>query len=133
MADVEDRFITTWETTSPGDSITIPVGGAAGSYTVDWGDGSVTVHEGDATHTYDTPGTYTVQVSGDFTRIFLGDDNRGATMLRSIDQWGAIQWTTMESAFAGASGMAYKATDAPDPLRRHRHVVHVLWRHLLQR
>ena len=111
----EDRFVTTWETASPGDSITIPVGGATGTYTVDWGDGTVTVQaRGDATHVYDAPGKYIVQVSGDFTRISLGDDPRGASMLRSIDQWGSIKWTTMESAFEGATHMEYRATDAPD-------------------
>ncbi|MYI52124.1 MAG: BspA family leucine-rich repeat surface protein [Cenarchaeum sp. SB0673_bin_9] len=114
MADVEDRFITTWEIMHSGDFITIPVGGATGSYIVDWGDGVVTMHEGDAMHVYDAPGTYTVQVSGDFTRISLGDDPVSASMLRSIDQWGAIQWTSMKSAFEGASNMVYNATDIPD-------------------
>ena len=70
-------FITTWETTTPGESITIPVGGATGTYTVDWGDGSTTTHEGDATHEYDSPGTYTVQISGDFTRIYLNGSYKG--------------------------------------------------------
>ena len=114
MDDVEDRFIATWETTSHRNTITIPVGGAISRYTVDWGDGTVTVHENDAKHSYDTPGTYTVQVSGNFTRISLGDDPRAASALRSIDQWGATRWATMESAFEGANNMAYRATDAPD-------------------
>ena len=114
MVDVEDRFITTWEIMHSGDFIIIPVGGATGSYIVDWGDGVVTMHEGDAMHVYDAPGTYTVQVSGDFTRISLGDDPVSASMLRSIDQWGAIQWTSMKSAFEGASNMVYNATDIPD-------------------
>ena len=114
MDDVEDRFIATWETTSHRNTITIPVGGATSRYTVDWGDGTVTAHENDAKHSYDTPGTYTVQVSGNFTRISLGDDPRAASALRSIDQWGATRWATMESAFEGANNMAYRATDAPD-------------------
>ena len=111
----EDRFVTTWEAASAGESITIPVGGAAGGYAVDWGDGHVTAHLGDATHAYDSPGNYTVQVYGDFERIHLGGgtpDN--AAKLRSIDQWGATEWTTMEAAFEGASNMVYAATDAPD-------------------
>ena len=34
-------FVTTWRTASPNESITIPVGGSTGAYTVDWGDGTV--------------------------------------------------------------------------------------------
>ena len=37
-----------------------------------------------------------------------------ASRLRSIDQWGDISWTTMESAFLDAGNMTYNATDAPD-------------------
>ena len=35
-------FVTTWKTTTPDESIEIPVGGASGQYTVDWGDGTTT-------------------------------------------------------------------------------------------
>ncbi len=75
-------FVTTWETTATGESITIPVGGAEGAYAVDWGDGSSTEHSGDATHAYGSPGTYTVKVTGDFARIYLGGDPGNAAKLR---------------------------------------------------
>ena len=108
-------FVTTWETTATGESITIPVGGATGSYTVDWGDGSTpTTHTSDATHAYATTGTHTVRISGDFTRIHLGGDFTNAAKLRSIDQWGDTAWSTMAWAFEGASRMTYTATDVPN-------------------
>ncbi len=107
-------FVTTWETKLPGEYIRIPVDGATGTYTVDWGDGTSTVHRGDAAHAYDTPGTYRVSISGDFTRIYMGGDPDNAAKLVSIDQWGTAKWTTMESAFRKASNMVYNATDAPD-------------------
>ncbi len=110
----ESRFVTTWQTTIPGESISIPVGGATGTYTVDWGDGNASMHSGDALHAYSAPGTYTVQISGDFTRISLGDDPNNAAKLRSIEQWGTAGWTSMQSAFKGAANMAYGATDTPD-------------------
>ena len=114
-SDATDRpFITSWETTAAGESIVIPVGNATGTYTVDWGDGNITTHAEDATHTYDTPGTHTVKISGDFTIIRLGDNGTNAAKLQSIDQWGTIQWDTMEYAFRGASSMIYNATDTPD-------------------
>ena len=107
-------FVTTWQTTSAGETIAIPVGNAAGNYTVHWGDGSVTTHTSDATHTYAAAGNHTVRISGDFTRIYLVDDSDNAAKLVSIDQWGDVQWKTMNGAFYRASNMIYNATDAPD-------------------
>ena len=107
-------FVTTWRMTTDGESITIPVGGATGTYTIDWGDGSTSTDvTGDQTHTYGTAGTYTVGISGDFTRIYLNGD-ANAAKLQSIDQWGDIRWESMEFAFKGASSMAYRAADSPD-------------------
>ena len=106
-------FVTTWRTASPNESITIPVGGSTGAYTVDWGDGTVTSVTGDASHAYADPGEHQVVISGDFTRIYLiGSPN--AEKLQSIDQWGDIQWESMNLAFGGATNMVYRATDVPD-------------------
>ena len=107
-------FATTWKTTSAGETITIPVGNAAGNYTVHWGDGSVTTHRSDATHAYAAAGNHTVRISGDFTRIYLADDPDNAAKLVSIDQWGDVRWESMNGAFRGASNMIYNATDVPD-------------------
>ena len=106
-------FVTTWRTASPNESITIPVGGSTGAYTVDWGDGTVVNVTGDASHAYASPGEYQVVISGDFTRIHL-IDVYNAQKLQSIDQWGDIQWESMNSAFGGATNMVYRATDVPD-------------------
>ena len=107
-------FTTTW-TVGAGDSITIPVGGSATAYDIDWGDGTVDVDStGDQTHTYDAAGNYTVRIWGGFERIYLNGDAGNAPKMASIDSWGDTQWTSMESAFAGASNMAYLATDTPD-------------------
>ena len=107
-------FITIWQTTSPSESITIPVGGVSGTYTIEWGDG--TIHagvSGDQTHLYDAPGNYTVRIYGDFTRLYLNNDDNARKLL-SIEQWGDIEWISMNSAFKGASNMKYNAADAPD-------------------
>ena len=93
-------FVTTWRTTASNQSITIP---ASGTYTIDWGDG--TVEEGVSgrqPHRYDSAGTYTVRISDAITRFHLA--GRGvAPKLVSIDQWGTAQWTSMWEAFWGAS------------------------------
>ena len=106
-------FVTTWRTASPNESITIPVGGSTGAYTVDWGDGTVTGVTGDASHAYASPGEYQVVISGDFTRIYL-NGRPNAEKLQSIDQWGGTQWESMNLAFGEATNMVYRATDIPD-------------------
>ena len=105
-------FVTTWQTTDPNEEITIP---GTGTYAVSWGDGSsITNASGHASHTYETPGTHTVSITGGLERINLGASFADAQKLRSIDQWGDIKWTSMERAFDGATYVTYAATDAPD-------------------
>ena len=110
----DGSFVTAWQTTSADETITIPANNAMGIYTVHWGDGSATTHASDATHTYAVAGSYTVSISGDFTRIYLAGDSTNAKKLASIDQWGDVRWESMNGAFYGASNMIYNATDAPD-------------------
>ena len=112
-----DAFITTWETTAPNESITIPVGGSSSTYTINWGDGTVNSNaSGNQTHLYAALGNHTVSITGNFSKIALGGDSANAAKLRSIDQWGTIRWTSMDGAFDGASNMIYNATDFPDLL-----------------
>ena len=110
-------FVTTWETTAPNESITIPVGGSSSIYTINWGDGTVNTNvSGNQTHQYAALGNHTVSISGNFSKIALGGDSTNAAKLRSIDQWGSTGWTSMDGAFGGASNMIYNATDSPDLL-----------------
>ena len=110
----EKPFVTTWWIDTAGGNVTIPVGGATGTYTIFWGDGTFDVGvSGDQHHTYARVGNYTVSIYGDFTRIYL-DGHPDAQKLLSIDQWGDVQWTSMALAFRGASNMTYNAADSPD-------------------
>ena len=112
-----DAFVTTWETTTANESITIPTkSGLVYNYIVDWGDGTVaTGNAGDATHSYDTAGLYTVSIRGVFPRIHFNNANGNDKLkIKSIEQWGDIAWEDMIFAFGGCSNMAYHATDAPD-------------------
>ena len=112
----DDRpFVTTWKTTSPSESITIPVGNATGTYTVSWGDGSISANvTRDQVHAYEEAGTYAVAITGNFERIHLNGHTTNAPKLQSIEQWGDVQWTSMRSAFYGATNMVYNAADVPD-------------------
>ncbi|MBC9797946.1 BspA family leucine-rich repeat surface protein [Sinomicrobium weinanense] len=117
------NFITTWKTDNPGDSednqITIPIHQDGGyNFTIAWGDGNQAAwQDGDdpeeLTHTYAAPGTYTVEITGDFPRIFF-DGGGDRQKILSIEQWGNIAWSSMEDAFDGASNLMGNATDAPD-------------------
>ena len=110
----EKPFVTTWRVDAAGGNVTIPVGGATGTYTIFWGDGTFdTDVSSDQHHTYAMGGNYTVSIYGDFARIHL-DGQPSAQKLLSIDQWGDVQWTSMASAFSGASNMAYNAADSPN-------------------
>ncbi len=116
-------FITIWKTDNVGPSndnqITIPTfSGETYNYTVDWGDGlSDSGVTGNITHTYSSPGTYQVVISGDFPRIYFQGPNPSVDdqqKIVQINQWGDIAWSSMASAFAGCSNLDVVATDVPD-------------------
>lgn len=109
---VLDYFITTWETTTPDESITIPTTGVGFNYRVDWGDGTVTQgHTGNATHIYAVAGIYTVKISGDFPRIYF--NNVGDKLkIKSIEQWGSGEWISFN--FYGCENMVGNYTDIPN-------------------
>ena len=116
----QDDFVTTWQTSGADESITIPTTGTGYDYTVDWGDGTAaTTHADadastDATHIYNMAGTYVVSISGTFPRIYFNDGGDKDKII-AINQWGNNQvWTSMESAFSGASNLAGQATDVPN-------------------
>jgi len=110
----EGAFVTRWHTSADGEEITIPTEGGGYSYSVYWGDGAETSNvTGDASHTYDKEGTYSVAIKGDFPRIYFNNegDNEKIT---DVVQWGDISWESMEWAFYGTSNLEIRATDTPD-------------------
>jgi len=118
--DPANAFITTWTTTSTDETVTIPTSGGAENsdfeFIVDWGDGSVeriTGDDPDPSHTYATAGTHTVQIEGTFPYLKPNADG-DLNQLSSIEQWGNIEWESMNNSFAWARNMEYKATDVPD-------------------
>ena len=119
---IVDEFITTWRVVD-NDTITItntPL--TAGSYTVDWGDASARNTYDctagvacNAMHTYTAGGNYRVVIEGaGFQNIEADSPLGNAAKLRAIEQWGAVGWTTMASAFRDATTMQHTATDTPD-------------------
>ncbi len=123
-ANEECFFVTTWKTDNPGISadnqITIPTfPDETYNYTVNWGDGtSDTNVTGDITHTYNTPGTYTVSISGSFPRIYFNffpeNEPKDYEKLILVNQWGGLSWSSMADAFARCSNLDIVATDVPN-------------------
>ncbi len=110
-------FMTSWKTDNPGSSndnqITIPYPGS-GNYSIDWGDGATTTDVSETmTHTYNAIGTYQIRILGTYPRITFGNSS-DSNKLVSVDQWGDMQWPTMENAFAGCSNVRIVAEDVPD-------------------
>jgi len=126
VTDVDEiSFISTWGTTAPNETVTIPTRAEEYiyDYTIDWGDGTIQTNMTDnVVHTYETAGIHTISISGAFPAIYLGtgefnptpEQAKSREQLKSVEQWGTIQWQTMEFAFAVVDTLAINATDAPD-------------------
>ncbi|WP_282043130.1 BspA family leucine-rich repeat surface protein [Winogradskyella flava] len=113
----ENIFISTWQTSAPNESITIPtINSETYNYNVDWGDGTTTTnHTGNASHTYTTQGSYDVTITGLFPRIyFLGIPIEERDKIIDVKQWGTNPWTSMQAAFSDCSNLQISATDAPN-------------------
>ena len=125
----DEPFITVWDTENNGetedDQIKIP--GTGTDYQIIWEEVGNTSNNDtlmatdEVTITFPNPGVYRVKISGDFTRIHFGGDTGGdADKIVQVDQWGDIQWSTMEEAFTGPgfneglSNLELAAEDTPD-------------------
>ncbi len=117
LVTAQNQLITTWQTdiVGPGCTSCIILGlqtGYTGNYDVDWDNDGVFDEFGLTTsieHDFGTPGTYTIQIQGDFPGVFTNQ-----TKLISLDQWGDIQWPSMKRFFEGCNNLIYNAVDAPN-------------------
>lgn len=86
-------FITTWETTSPNQYITLPyTSGGTYSGTIDWGDGNTSANSyNNRTHTYASSGTHTVIIDGTCTawNFYTTPDTR--LNIKSVVRWGNLK------------------------------------------
>jgi len=114
LKDVEEPFVTSWETTEANDLITIPVKESVTyKYTIDWGDGGNPDKEltTKATHTYATPGTYKISITGTYPAIAF-DLSEDREKLKTIEAWGDQEWESI--SFKWCTNLTYNATDVPD-------------------
>ena len=86
-------FTSTWATTSPNETITLPYI-VSGTYSgiIDWGDGNTSVNSyANRTHTYATAGTYTVTICGTVSGWNFTTTSAGRLQIRSVERWGQLQ------------------------------------------
>jgi surface protein len=97
-------FVTTWKTdntvgsVSAANQVKLPFNsGGVYNALVKWGDGSsntiTSFNQAEATHTYATPGTYTITITGDLNNIsFVGSHDKNKIL--SIESWGPAKLST---------------------------------------
>ena len=102
---VSKAFKTTWNVTVG--TLSIPSQDGTYNCTVDWGDGTApTMHTtGALVHTYTTAGLCQISITGQYSGFMI---NGGADKdkLISIDDWGTVGFTSMNSAFNGCVNLA---------------------------
>ena len=111
-------FVTTWQVVDASKPIDIGLNNDYNyDFTINWGDGILekVAQEGtqNVEHEYTASGSYTISIIGDFPSIFMPSSSSQSN-ISNINQWGAIQWQSMNSAFEGCQNMEYSATDLPN-------------------
>ncbi len=122
-------FITIWKTDNSGVSednqIIIPTDPSEElalvyNYEVYWeevdnptNNGSAAGLTGDYTIDFPAPGTYRVEIMGQFPKIYFNNTGDKSKIL-SVEQWGDIVWEDMRFAFRGCDEISIDAEDAPD-------------------
>lgn len=115
-AQTANSFSTTWSASS----ITIPTKGIGYNYDVYWeevgnasNNGTITSNTGDVTINFGANGTYRVDITGSFPRIYINGGSERLKIL-TIEQWGNIAWKSMSRAFFGCNNLTINASDVPD-------------------
>ena len=105
-------FTSTWETLVPNETITLPYQDPSsnGSYytgVIDWGDGTTSINSyANRTHTYVTPGTYTVTICGTIKGWDFLDIPDGRLQIRTVERWGQLRGVgVMPPRFYGCSNL----------------------------
>ena len=122
-----NTFISIWRTTNEGQSndnqISLPlVDSGSYNFIVDWGDGNSNTitrwDDADKLHTYDTAGTYTININGiingwSFNNT-LNSSVTDAKKLIEISNWGSLVWGITRGQFYNCEYLVITASDTPD-------------------
>lgn len=127
--DGDRPFVTIWKTDNAGASqdnqIIIPTDQSEDlalvyNYNVYWeevdnptNNGSLAGLTDKDTIDFPSPGTYRVEITGQFPKIFFNNEGDRSKIL-AVEQWGDIVWENMRFAFRGCDEISINATDAPN-------------------
>ena len=114
------HFVTTWQVGYEGSMepslLELRTGKGEFEFDVDWEDDGVFDELGateTVSHTYETPGVYTLRIRGKFPHLKLGK-HQGLNTLLTVEQWGSNRWGSMSEMFAGAGEVRFTALDLPN-------------------
>jgi surface protein len=112
-------FISTWRTTTPSQSIGLPYY-VDGTYsgTINWGDGNTSANTySNSTHIYNSPGDYTVTITGtiDDWSFYDGTAFRGTPLsIISVTQWGTLRLDKTGGFYGCANLTLTSVVDVPN-------------------
>ena len=116
VSDMVIRVKTDNEGGSDSRSFRLPMLGEG--YSIDWEDDGITDQTDvvrAADHTYETPGVYTIRISGTHGGMNFYFASPDSQKIISIEQWGTAQWgPNMDFAFSFAQNLHINATDTPN-------------------
>jgi surface protein len=100
-------FISVWTTTSPNETIELPYESSGFYYgTIDWGDGDITDNiYSNRIHTYTTPGTYTITITGTLIGWCFGLYPSSVLNIVEVLQWGCLQLGNSGFNFYGCENL----------------------------
>ncbi len=106
-------FVTTWDTSlGAGTTVTLALDDTISTFvdaTIDWGDGTIeTLNRPPYVHDYGVDGIYTVSVTGsvgEYNSLENGGVASECAKLVSVDNWGQLGFTSMQSAFYECSNL----------------------------
>ncbi len=123
---VNDPMILVATATSPTPPVTnsstmrIPMSGTVTNISIDWGDGTVDGPYNasyEAVHTYSSPGTYTITVSGTKLTHF-GGYCRSTPALTAVQSWGTIGITDLSHALCNAKNLTQVPSTLPSTVTK---------------
>ena len=111
--DITDTyFTTTWRTTTPNETITIPTNSSyTYNYNIRTSDGQFFAGvTGDKSITFTSPGDYDINIFGSFPSIYFNDTGDKEKII-DIKKWGDNIWSSFNSSFHGCSNLTGSYTD----------------------
>ncbi|WP_372655390.1 BspA family leucine-rich repeat surface protein [Halobacteriovorax sp.] len=103
-----EAFVSKWETTSPSESITLPIkAGYSYNAVIDWGDSSATetlTTDTPPSHTYASAGEYTIRITGTMEAWSFSNSGDKDKIIE-VNNFGNLGWKDLRYAFYGCSNL----------------------------